>query len=309
MTTILKDSRQSRWSVFFIMAALVVLAALAAAPSAHATSGYLSTWSGLYPGSASDDNAGCQLCHGNSTQNINPYGYAMAQCNGATGTITQRIQAIEGVNSDGDAGGFTNLQETNANTQPGWTTGAMQVWTRTGCALAGTDTYQDAGNVDPVAAEPNIAVAPTTLAFGIIDVGNSSALTTTITNNGTADLSVTALNLTGTTEFSLVTPPGTPFTLAPNASQDVVVDYTPVDNGADTGSLAIASNDPDSPNVTVDLSGTGNVVVANACNFAVAPAALVFGNTDIGTSPTLSTTVTNNGTAACSIAATCHRFG
>ncbi len=80
--------------------------------------------------------------------------------------------------------------------------------------------------------------------------------------------------------------------------------YTPVDNGADTGSLAIVSDDPDSPTVTVSLTGTGNVVVADACNFTVAPASLDFGNTDIGTSPTLSTTVTNNGTAACNITAT-----
>ncbi len=99
-------------------------------------------------------------------------------------------------------------------------------------------------------------------------------------------------------------PPGTPFTLAPNASQTVVVDYTPVDNGPDTGSLVIASNDPDSPTVTVNLSGTGNVVVPNACNFSVNPASLAFGNVDTGTSATLSTTVTNNGTAACNIAAT-----
>ncbi len=53
----------------------------------------------------------------------------------------------------------------------------------------------------------------------------------------------------------------------------------------------------------MNLTGTGNVVVADACNFSVAPASLDFGNTDIGTSPTLSTTVTNNGTAACNITA------
>ena len=153
MKMIIKVPREARWSVFYLLAALAVLAALIAAPQAHATSGYLSTWSSLYPGSLSDDNSNCQLCHGNSTQNINPYGFAMAQCNGASGSITQRIQAITGQNSDGDTaqpGGYTNLEETNADTQPGWTTGAMQVWTRNGCAPAGTNTYQDAGDVDPV---------------------------------------------------------------------------------------------------------------------------------------------------------------
>jgi len=149
MNSITKVPLESRWSVFYLLAALAVLAALVAAPQAHATSGYNSTWQSLYPGSASDSNAGCQLCHGNSTQNINPYGFAMAQCNGASGSITQRIQAIEGQDSDGQ--GDSNITEINANTQPGWTTGAMQVWTRNGCAPAGSNTYQDAGDVDPVA--------------------------------------------------------------------------------------------------------------------------------------------------------------
>jgi len=301
MTKIPKGPRESRWCAFFLTAALAVVTTLMTAPSAYATSGYLSTWSNLYPGSTSDNNASCQLCHGSSTQNINPYGLALAQCNGATGTITQRIQAVTGANSDGDAGGFTNLEEINANTQPGWTTGAVPVWGRTSCVSAGTNTYPGTGDVDPAPAAPNIAVAPTTLAFGIVDVGNSSTLTTTIQNTGTADLNVTALNLSGTTEFSLVNPPNTPFTLAPNATQVVDVSYTPNASGTDTGTLAITSDDPDSPTVTVNLTGTGNVPVADACNFTVAPTSLVFGDVTTGTTSTLSTTVTNNGAAACNV--------
>ena len=155
MNSITKVPREARWSIFYLLAALAVLAALVVAPQAHATSGYQSTWSGLYPGSASDNNAGCQLCHGSSTQNINPYGFAMAQCNGASGSITQRIQAIEGVNSDGDPGNFSNLQETNANAQPGWTTaGPSEVWSRNGCVSQGTNTYPGSGDLDPAA--PNV---------------------------------------------------------------------------------------------------------------------------------------------------------
>ena len=160
MTTIPKVPRHSRWSAFLMTAALAVVASLVTSPSAYATNAYLTAFGNRYPASATDNNAGCQLCHGNSTQNINPYGFALAQCNGATGTITQRIQAVTGVNSDGDAGGFSNLHETNANAQPGWTTGAMPVWTRNGCASAGTNTYPGAGNVDPPAANvPPVADA------------------------------------------------------------------------------------------------------------------------------------------------------
>ena len=135
----------------FVLPSLLLLGLLLAASAAHATSGYLSTWQGIYPGSASDNNASCQLCHGQSTQNINPYGLALAACNGATGGIAQRIAAVEAVNSDGDAGGFTNLQEINANTQPGWTTGAVPVWGRNNCVSSGTNTYPGSGAVDPAA--------------------------------------------------------------------------------------------------------------------------------------------------------------
>ena len=62
--------------VFSFLASLMLL--MAASSVAYAESGFLGTWNSLYPSSASGDNAGCQLCHGTSTANINPYGYAMA---------------------------------------------------------------------------------------------------------------------------------------------------------------------------------------------------------------------------------------
>ena len=287
----------------FVLPSLLLLGLLLATSVANATQGYFDTWVTTYPGSASDNNASCQLCHGQTTQSINPYGLALAQCNGATGGIIQRIQAAEGLNSDGDPGGFSNLAEINANTQPGWTTGAVPVWGRNNCVSSGTNTYPGSGAVDPVAPVPNIAVNPTTLSFGIVDEGNSNTLTTTIQNTGTATLTVTALNLTGTTEFSLGAAPATPFNVAAGASATVDVVYTPLDNGTDTGSLTISSNDPDSPTVVVNLTGTGNVVVPNACNFAINPASLSFGSVIVGNTSTLQTTVTNNGTAACNITA------
>ena len=135
---------------------LVSLGALLSAPLAHAESGYIGTWSSIYPASNSDA-ASCQLCHGSSTQDINPYGFAMAACNPVTsGTVSQRIQAAEGPNSDGDAGGFSNLEEINASTQPGWTTGQNSLWGRSNCSPAGTESApSNVGTLDPTA-EPEI---------------------------------------------------------------------------------------------------------------------------------------------------------
>ena len=144
-----------RW---LLATGLALTLSLSWAPQADAAPDYLGTWAGLYPGSASEDNAGCQICHGNSTQNINPYGRAVSQCSGATGSITARIQAAEGVDSDGQ--GDSNITEIGADTQPGWTTPDVPVFNRGNCAPAGTDTYAGAGEVDPAAANlPPVADA------------------------------------------------------------------------------------------------------------------------------------------------------
>ena len=85
--------------------------------SALALGSYLSSWEAIYPNSTSD-NISCQLCHqSNLAFNFNPYGNAISNANG---TLTDRIRAVEGQNSDNDPGGFTNIEEIDANTQPGW---------------------------------------------------------------------------------------------------------------------------------------------------------------------------------------------
>ena len=130
--------RKAWWII--LIAVLTLSTGLVSSQPAFATSGYSSTWSSLYPNSTSG-NSGCQLCHGTSTQNLNPYGFAISpNCSGWS-NITAGINGASGVNSDGDSGGDTNLQEINANAQPGWTTTAVPVWNRSTCASAGTNTY------------------------------------------------------------------------------------------------------------------------------------------------------------------------
>jgi hypothetical protein len=150
----------------------------------------------------------------------------------------------------------------------------------------------------PPAQVCNIAVAPTTLAFGTVNIGASRTLSTTVSNSGTAACNVT-LTRTGTTEFAVTAPLS--FSVAAGASSTVSVSYTPTNTGADTGTLAVASNDPDTPNVNVALTGTGQQVQQQVCNIAVTPTALAFGNVTVGNTATRSSTVSNSGTAACSV--------
>ena len=92
---------------------------LVAAPSIQAQTQYLVTWGNIYQGSTSGDNAACALCHTDVAGGaaLNPYGSDIA----GSGNIVSRIQAVEGLDSDGDPTGCDNLAEINANTQPGWT--------------------------------------------------------------------------------------------------------------------------------------------------------------------------------------------
>ena len=100
----------------------------------------------------------------------------------------------------------------------------------------------------------NIAVSPTTLAFGNVTVGNSSTLSTTVSNSGAAVCNVT-LARTGSNDFAITS--NTSFNVSAGGSQNVSVSYTPGEVGADTGTLVVSSNDPDTATVNVDLSGNG----------------------------------------------------
>ena len=131
------------------------------APPAHALSSYLSSFGALYSGSTSDDNASCQLCHGSSTQTLNPYGAAVCS---QSGNIDARLQSVEAMNSDSDPTGADNITEINANTQPGWTPGNVNPqFNRGNCTPTGTTEAPPtsiAGDLDPaVGNQPPVADA------------------------------------------------------------------------------------------------------------------------------------------------------
>jgi chitodextrinase len=151
-------SKKTLFLVNRLLMPLLAACLMVAAPSVKASDFYLTEWSGLYPSSATDDNAGCLLCHGSSTRNLNPYGRSVALCSGASGAIETRIEAVEG--QDADAQGDSNLVEINADTQPGWTVGDVPIYNRNLCddSIA-TETYPGAGEVDPAGNQAPIADA------------------------------------------------------------------------------------------------------------------------------------------------------
>jgi len=106
---------------------------------------------------------------------------------------------------------------------------------------------------------PVISLNTPTVNFGQVTIGSSVTRYAYVQNSGGADLIISSLYLcTGTTtEFSI--PNAGPFTVAPGASANLPVTYSPADTSIDAGCMTVASNDPVKPTVTVALSGSGIV--------------------------------------------------
>jgi PKD repeat protein len=126
-------SELPRASRCFLSGLIAVLAVLVPVSNAHAFGSILSTFNSTYPASSSGTNAGCQLCHGQSTNNWNEYGWGLRQ-NG------RNFTALEGLPSVNINGGTTMLDEINASTQPGWTTGANNNLYASGGLISSTQT-------------------------------------------------------------------------------------------------------------------------------------------------------------------------
>ena len=100
---------------------------------------------------------------------------------------------------------------------------------------------------------PDIAVSDSLLIFGEVEVGAAVVETLLVWNEGTDLLTVSDVS-SDHADFS-VDPAS--FTLPPEESQAVVVEFAPSTEGLITGTLTILSDDPDEGTVLVALEGTG----------------------------------------------------
>jgi hypothetical protein len=144
---------------------------------------------------------------------------------------------------------------------------------------------------------PAIQVSSTSINFGNGVVGSTSSQVLVITNIGTATLSVTQVNPSGSSSFSTS---GFSLPLNVNAGQQttITVAFLPTSVGAVSGNISIASNAPTSP-TSVGLSGTG---IAATLTLGINPTILSFGNVTTGTSsPSQNVTITNTGNSNVSI--------
>jgi len=146
------------------------------------------------------------------------------------------------------------------------------------------------------ASSPAISVTPASVGFGNLTVKTSATQTVKLSNTGTADLTISQANITGTGfGMSGLT---VPMTVAAGASMNFTVSFQPTTTGAASGSIAIMSNAGNSP-LSIPMTGTG---VAAILTLSASPASIAFGNVTVGTTATQNDQLTNTGNAQVDIA-------
>ena len=118
---------------------------------------------------------------------------------------------------------------------------------------------------------PAVSLSPTNLTFASQTVGTTStAQAVTLSNTGSAPLSITSIAITGTNagDFGQTNNCGT--SVAAGASCAINVRFTPTATGTRTGTLTITDNAPDSPE-SASLSGPGASATSSNCTKFVSP--------------------------------------
>ncbi|MBI1741743.1 choice-of-anchor D domain-containing protein [Candidatus Acetothermia bacterium] len=145
------------------------------------------------------------------------------------------------------------------------------------------------------AAAPMLAVAPQSVDFGTVDVGETEERSIVIQNIGSSSLTGTLKAPAAPFAIVDLNGPTLPFKLAPGETLDVQVEFNPDDDGAVTGTIHIDSNDIQHAQLDIQLKGTGKAVVEGP-SIRVTPKELDFGNVPSGQRKQLTLTIRNVGT-------------
>lgn len=144
---------------------------------------------------------------------------------------------------------------------------------------------------------PAVSLSPASLSFGNQTVGaTSSASGITLSNTGTASLTISGVSLTGANgaEYSQTNTCGA--TVAAGASCSINVSFTPAATGTRSASVSVSDNATGTPHLA-SLTGTGIAPVAST-----SPSTLTFADQAVGTSSAASVvTLSNTGNAALTI--------
>jgi hypothetical protein len=216
-------------------------------------------------------------------------------------TLTNTGNAPLSVSNIQVTGDFAQTNNCPATLAPNATCAASITFTPTVTGTrSGTMTFTDNASNSPQSVSlsgsglsPAVGLSPASLTFSGQALGTSSAAqTVTLTNTGTAPLSVSSIKITG--DFAQTN--NCPATLASNTSCAASITFAPTATGSRSGTLTFTDNASNSPQA-VSLSGSGLSPAVG-----LSPASLTFSAQALGTSSTAQTvTLTNTGNAPLSV--------
>jgi hypothetical protein len=132
----------------------------------------------------------------------------------------------------------------------------------------------------------NLIPSPASLGFGNVNVGSTSSMPVTLTNQGSYNIEVSQ-ELTSGAGFS-VSGLNLPVFVAPRHSLTFNVLFTPQSAGPVTGEVNLTST-----GLTIPLIGTG--ISTTPGQLLMTPASLTYGNVDVGTTATQPVTMSASG--------------
>lgn len=103
---------------------------------------------------------------------------------------------------------------------------------------------------------PEIAVTPASVSLGQVQLGQSESAQVTVSNNGNEALLINSINLTGA-DASEFLQTNNCTTVAPGQTCAIDVSFTAATTGVRNAELVIASNDSESPEISVPVSAEG----------------------------------------------------
>lgn len=148
----------------------------------------------------------------------------------------------------------------SARIVPGWlgAFGVRLLFPACVAGVAGCTEYGLVEGTDPerFRDDPDIAVEPGAIAFGLVPAGEEQSEVVRIGNEGSDDLTVNHVVVSGGARegYGVTLDRALPWVLAPSESRDVVVTFAPEDTALVAGTLSVLSDDPDEPEVRVPLS-------------------------------------------------------
>lgn len=126
---------------------------------------------------------------------------------------------------------------------------------------AGDSGYSNEASVTTTENRPMLRVPVAGIDFGSVNVCEFKDMTTTIYNDGGADLVVSGVvRASGSPDFNYKSP-ALPLTVQPLSSRTIIISYAPSSTGAAGAVFSLNSNDPENPTADFNVSGIGFIPV------------------------------------------------